>query len=454
MPTIEASGIDASAVAVLDGAGGALIRGLNDHHVHLFALAAAGTSVPCGPPGVTSPDALATVLRSAAAAQPPGGWVRGVGYDDEVVGPLTATDLDRLLGDLADRPTRIGHRSGHAWLLNTAARRLLGLDPAGGLLLDADELLRERLGGEIPDLTGVSERLARSGITGVTDAGAHNGPSELAALQSALERGELRQRCLLLGGPDLPHLPGPPDLPGDPGRAEGDEDGRHRLISTGALKIVLAEHDLPGLDELVAQLGAAGSRGVALHAVSLEALVLAVAALAIDGRPGQRVEHASVAPPPLVAELARLQARVVTQPGFVARHGDRYLRTVSSADQPWLYRLRAWLEAGVRLGAGSDAPYGPDDPWTAIRAAVHRRTSSGLPFGAAESLTPEAALGLWTGPLEAPGRPPVPLAVGDRADLCLLALPWRQAREELTADLVRVTLVDGRPIGPGQPGPG
>lgn len=429
-PELSAPGVD-----VLDGEGGALIRGLNDHHLHLFAMAAADRSVLCGPPAVTDLAGLATALRAAAAAVSPGEWVRGVGYDEHVVGELTTADLDRLLGDLADRPTRIGHRSGHAWLLNTEARRRLGLDPVGGLLLDAGDLLRERLTGGFPDLTGVSERLAGYGVTAVTDAGAHNGPVELAGLQSASGHGELLQRCLVLGGPDLP-AGLRADLP------VGGED----LISTGARKIVLAEHNLPGLDELVEQITAAGPRGVALHAASLETVVLAVAALAAAGQAGQRVEHASVAPPPLVAQLARLQARVVTQPGFVHRHGDRYLRTVDAADQPWLYRLRGWLDAGVRLGAGSDAPYGPEDPWTAIRAAVQRRTSTGQPLGMAESLNPEAALALFTSSLRTPGTPPGPLAVGDPADLCLLAVPWRQAREELTAELVRATVVNGQPV--------
>jgi predicted amidohydrolase YtcJ len=143
-----------------------------------------------------------------------------------------------------------------------------------------------------------------------------------------------------------------------------------------------------------------------------------------------------------------LRVRVVTQPGFVHRHGDRYRRSVEPADQPWLYRLRGWLDAGVSLGAGSDAPYGPEDPWTAIRAAVNRRTSEGYSLGPAEAVSPEAALAMFTSPLHTPGTPAGPLAVGDPADLCLLALPWQQARAELTADLVRCTLVGGRIVLP------
>ena len=41
---------------VLDAAGGALLPGLHDHHLHLMAMAAALESVPCGPPAVGDLD--------------------------------------------------------------------------------------------------------------------------------------------------------------------------------------------------------------------------------------------------------------------------------------------------------------------------------------------------------------------------------------------------------------
>ena len=42
----------------LDAAGGALLPGLHDHHLHLLALAAAEGSVRCGPPWVRTRDDL------------------------------------------------------------------------------------------------------------------------------------------------------------------------------------------------------------------------------------------------------------------------------------------------------------------------------------------------------------------------------------------------------------
>jgi predicted amidohydrolase YtcJ len=130
-------------------------------------------------------------------------------------------------------------------------------------------------------------------------------------------------------------------------------------------------------------------------------------------------------------------ARVVTQPAFVLAHGDRYMDTVAGPDRPWLYRLRAWLNAGVSLAAGSDSPYGPLDPWLAMTSAIQRRSAGGLALDAAEGLTPEQAWALYS-----PAAP----QVGDLADLCLLRTGWREARAALAAELVAATYVAGRPI--------
>ena len=66
----------------LDAAGGALLPGLHDHHLHLFALAAAESSVRCGPPEVRDADAMARALSGGAR----GGWIRGTGYHESVAG--------------------------------------------------------------------------------------------------------------------------------------------------------------------------------------------------------------------------------------------------------------------------------------------------------------------------------------------------------------------------------
>lgn len=214
---------------------------------------------------------------------------------------------------------------------------------------------------------------------------------------------------------------------------------------------------------MVATIEAAGARGVAVHCVTRETVVLAASALmastpaATAGGPGggdgrsrrgtpHRLEHASVAPPDVVTLVRSCGAQVVTQPAFVARHGDRYLREVEPDDRRWLYRLAGWRAAGVPLGAGSDAPFGPPDPWLGIRAAVDRRTEAGRTLGREEGLTPEQAIAVYQGALKDPGGPPMRVQVGAPGDLCLLRLPWAESRRLLSSTLVRATVVGGRII--------
>ncbi len=437
-------------VPVLEGAGGVLLPGLHDHHLHLLALAARSTSVDCSPARVRTMGRLGEVLVEAAAGAPPGTWLRGHGVDDTVLGPLDAVTLDRLLGPARDRPTRLQHRSGHLWVLNTAGlERVRAADPVGwealgppgdrtaGVFYDLDGPLRARWGSAAPDLAPIGARLATWGVTGVTDATVTNDRSTVGVFASAQAAGHLPQRVLVLGA-DL--AAGARDQQGPDGAEAGGAEPR---LATGAHKIVLSERDPLALDELVDEVRRAGPVGVAVHCATRQDLVLASAALASAGGGPHRIEHASVAPPELVAMVTGLGACVVTQPGFVRQHGDRYLRRVEADDLPWLYRLAGWRQAGVPLAAGSDAPFGDPDPWAAMAAAVDRRTAGGVVLGPGEGLTPEEALALHLGPLRAPGGRPRVVRPGGPADLCLLDVPWAEARRALDQVTVVATVAGG-----------
>jgi predicted amidohydrolase YtcJ len=432
---------------VIEAAGGALLTGLHDHHLHLFSLAAALASVDCGPPAVANAAALARAL--AEAPRSADGWRRGVGYHESVAGPLDRARLDELA---PDGPVRIQHRSGIAWLLNSAALAALGVadppaepdhdgdlprierDAAGhatGRLFRADAWLRRRLpAAPAPDLAAAASRLARFGITGFTDATPTNDLAQAARFRAAQRDGSLPQRVVLMGDASLARL---------------EADAR---LSVGARKFLLDEPALPDLDALVEAIRVAHAqgRGAAFHCVTRVEIQFALAALATAGPNGRdRLEHASVAPPEAVEQARRLGVRVVTQPAFVHERGDDYLRDVEARDRPHLYRLRSWIEAGIPLAAGSDAPYGRPDPWRALAAAIRRETASGRALGGSEAIEPETALRLFARDADA-GRDPLALRVGATADLCLLDRPWRAARAAPSAEHVAATLCAGRVV--------
>jgi predicted amidohydrolase YtcJ len=422
--------------AVLDARGGALLPGLVDHHLHLYAMAAVARSVPCGPPRVTTAAGLAVVLHSATADRH--GWLRGTGYHESVAGTLDSQALDRLH---ADRPVRIQHRSGAMWMLNSVAAARVRLTTAAhpgierrddgtptGRIWRADAWLRTRLPREPPaDLTGVGTALAGYGITTVTDATPDLDAASIAAIAAAHRGGTLPQRVQLLGAPLGARLP----------------DG----LTTGPYKIVLADSALPGLDELADRIRAAHTvdRAVAVHCVTREALVLLLAALDAAGhRAGDRIEHAAVVPPELLPDLRRRGLRVVTQPGFITDRGDDYLRDAPAADHADLYRCRSLQAAGVPVALSSDAPYGPLDPWAVIEAAVLRHTASGATVGGGERLSPAAALDAYLAAPDDPGGRPRRVRAGAEADLVLLDRPLAEALAAPGAEAVRGVVIAGR----------
>ncbi len=384
------TGVDEEVV----GRGGALVPGFHDHHLHLLATAAARSSVDCS----RGLDAL----RSAD----PGPWVRGVGALESV---------DRHVLDLLvpDRPVRVQHRSGGLWMLNTRALEQVAQvlagpdverDDAGaptGRLWRYDQRLRVALPTAAFDLDqallALVEELRGLGITSVTDA------------TPDLDRGTVTRLGL---------LPLPVTMLGDPN-------------GPAPWKLLLHDHDLPGLDTLTDQIAArhAQGRGVAVHCVARESLLLTLAALDDAGRhPDDRIEHAAVVPPEVRERLSGLT--VVTQPAMLVARSTEYLRDVDPADQPHLYPHASLLDAGVTTLISSDAPYGPLDPWSVLRASRDRDLAPG------ERVSVDVAV---RGLLADPSGTRRTISTGQPGAVCLLHVPWKQALAAPDASVVRLT---------------
>ncbi|KMS59638.1 hydrolase [Novosphingobium barchaimii LL02] len=417
---------------VIEARGAALLPGLHDHHIHLAALAAQRGSVQCGPPQVTDAAALFSAL------QVPGtGWLRATGFHESVLGgdlPEAAV-LDRMV---ADRPLRLQHRTGRMWLLNSRALdELLAIaaPPPGlergdsgftGRLFDEDVWLQRALASLPPDFGEASAELARFGVTGLTDMSPRNDP--VIAGHFAQQRAERRllQSTVLAGGLTL---------------AEAEQDS-WRL---GPLKLHLHEAALPDFDEAIGfiRAGHAQGRALAVHCVTEVELVFTLALLEVAGSmPGDRIEHVSVAAPELVERMAALGLYACVQPHFIAERGDRYLADVEPRHHRDLYRLRSLRKAGIVMAGGSDAPYGSADPWQAMAAAISRCTPSGTCIGPDEALTPEETLALYIADPQDLSRARR-IAPGEPADLCLLGLPWSDARSRLSSADVTATICAG-----------
>lgn len=389
---------------VFDAAGGTVIPGLHDHHVHLRAAAAALASTRVGPAEVSSRAELGLALANAPIGHD--GWIRAVGYHEAVAGPLDRTVLDEVS---PARPVRVQHRSGVLWTLNSIALARVGLpDHPDGRLRSVDRSWSDALQRNETTLGQVSDQLCAHGVTGVTDATPDLDAADIVKLVHRHRHGELRQRvhCLAPG------------------------------------KRILHDTDLD-LDDLTSWIADrhAHDTPVAVHCVTAAQLVVTLSALQSAGtRPQDRIEHAAVVPDGSVADLARAGVTVVTQPNFVAERGEQYLQDVPAAEQHELWRLASLLRAGVPVALSTDLPFGDGDPWRAMRAAVYRTAVAGAVLGPNETVSARMALGMFLGRADDPTRPRT-VAPGQPGDLVVLAAGPAEVLAELDSALVAATVI-------------
>lgn len=382
-----------------------MLPGLHDHHVHLYSAAAAATSIRVGPPHVHDRAGLAAALAEAEPGED--GWIRAVAYHDSVAGALDRDALDAIA---PSTPLRVQHRSGVLWMLNSAGLHRVGLpDHPDGRLRSTDSWA-EALGRNEASLADLSGRLARYGVTGITDATPDLAIADVVQLTELHRRGELRQRvhCLAPG------------------------------------KRILHDDDLD-LDQLTAWIADKhrDDHPVAIHCVTAAQLLVTIAALRDAGRhPGDRIEHAAVVPPDSLSDLADLGVTVVTQPNFVAERGDQYLDEVPLDEHAQLWRVASLIAAGIPVALSTDMPFGDGDPWAAMRAAVRRAAPSGAVLNATECVSAATALTMFFGHPEAPTRARR-IAPGEPADLCVLSVTPENALAELDSGMVAATIVGG-----------
>jgi predicted amidohydrolase YtcJ len=379
---------------VLLANGGALLPGLADHHLHLWASAAVARSIDLG----GSAD-LAVAARDGD--QSDGGWLRVIGAGAELV-------REQLDERWPDRPVRVQHRSGALWTLNSAAiDQLAGRgDPADALtaterrtgqLWRADARLRTLLANApaaAEDVAALGRQLAAWGVTRLTEATPDLAEADLRQLEDLVP-----QQLLSLA-------------------AAGE----------GPRKLIIGDHDLPGLDDLIGEVASehADGRPVAIHAVSAVGLALALAALGLAGSlAGDRIEHAAVCDDAAAARLAELGLTVITQPGVFGRHGQRFIADSPESERRSLWRYAGLLAAGVPVAISSDGPYGYLNPWHSVAAAANRADAEQVPAAT-------ALASLLTEPTD-PGRALRSVRVGAVADLCLLSDPLERTLAALTA---------------------
>jgi predicted amidohydrolase YtcJ len=452
--------------------GKTLIPGFNDAHCHILAFAATLLSVDCTPDSVSSIVDIKDAIRRQAQTMHKSEWIRAVGYDEfhlvERRHP-TRHDLDEAA---PSHPVKLLHRSRHACVLNSLALSMVGitnetLEPDGGMIdRDYDTgqpngilyAMNEYIEEKIPAILAAemkrgvklaNQAYLSQGVTSLQDATVSNDIASWKFLHDL--RGSkfiLPRISMMMGVQHIDDLLATGATP-----RYGDDDMR-----LGALKVVLTKtrgalH--PSLDELRRIILKAHSKGyqMAMHAVESSTVAAAAEVLehALKKAPRSdhrhRIEHCSICTDSLLAKLESLGTLVVTQPLFIYFSGERYLSTVSVAEQPLLYRIGTFVKSCLKPAASSDSPIAPINPLLSIHAAVNRKTESGRDFFPEERIAPDVSLRMHTlAPAYASFDEKVKgsIIVGKLADLALLSDdPLKVPPEEICDIKVEAAIIGG-----------
>lgn len=402
---------------VVDLQGKMASPGLIDSHLHLSGVAFHFLDLNLT--GVKSKNEMLEKIKERADATPPGKWLIGMGWDENLFesGTIpTIEELDQVAPHCAIYLKRVCH---HAFLVNSKALEVCQYHPAiqvptggtvvldphtqkpTGLLLESASQLITR---HIPEKTYEELKFALGqamkysvslGLTGVHT----NDPVYLGGLDQTyqmyhelLNEEEYRLRCnLLIDYPYLKRLQ-------EKGMYAGY--GNERL-QIGAIKIfadgafgrrtaLLSEayHDAPGHfgdamhepETLFAMIKVAREHKmpIAVHTIGDKALADVLDIL--DQMPKveyrDRLIHVSLLREDLVKRLADPSRIADIQPRFVVGDFPWVKDRVGEQRGEYLYAWKKLLSAGVLCAGGSDAPVEPLDPLLGIHAALTRRAPS------------------------------------------------------------------------------
>ncbi|NOT58483.1 MAG: amidohydrolase [Deltaproteobacteria bacterium] len=430
---------------LLSCAGHTILPGFIDPHLHLFAWASRLCGVDLS--GARSLADLHAALTQRRATLADGAWLRGYGYDEFLLAEKrhpTRQDLDAVS---RQHPILVRHRTGHAAVLNSMALHHARIDqhfvpPSGsivahdasgeptGVLYELEAYLRTVIPplAQAEFMDGVrqtSNALVRLGVTSFHDASAGNTVDDVEDFQRLRTEGILKSDAtVMVGIAALPQLLASR-------RASFNNADRVRI---GSIKIMVHEgrgEIYPPPEELrdmVWRVHQSG-RQVAIHAVEEGAVWAALDAIEQAQRRlprrdhRHRIEHCALCPPPLLEKLVETGSAVVTQPGFLHFHGEKYAAEVDPDRHEWLYRTKSLLTRGIPVAGSSDCPIAPLAPLVSLQTTITRQSRGGVVLGPQERLSLAEAVplfttaGAWIGFAE---NSTGSISPGKRADLVIL----------------------------------
>jgi predicted amidohydrolase YtcJ len=466
-------------------AGGTIVPGLRDAHLHPVGHAVALTTPSLK--AATDFSDLADALREADRTLPAGAALTAVRLDDESLAEGRLPDSDFLDAIVPRRPMLLIRYCGHVAVANSAALDLAGLDgsttdPPGGSMDRSHgrltgvlrETAIERVSGALLPLTPTvsadalvraSFGLASVGITAIgamaaTGAGLWSGgESEVDALVAASHRLAVEMRVMVIAQSPGSLEDAADRLDGAGGQvrfcgvkmfADGSLGGHtaamHHGFSDRPDQTGTNRLDPEWAEEMARASLRLGGR-VAIHAIgdraNSDVLDLMERLIREGADPSRlRVEHASVLTGEDISRFGSLGVTASVQPAFIASETGWLEKRVGPERLGRTYPFRSLVDVGAPIAGGSDCPVEPPHPLLGMATA---RDRCGLV--PAEGLRPEEALALFTDWAATSIGDDASLEPGARASFTVLDTdPVVASPEELRSARVLATWVGGEHV--------
>lgn len=457
---------------VVDLEGRYLYPGFVDAHAHFLGIGEREQNLNLE--GTRTKDAFLARVDSAVRLAKPGEWVTGRGWIETFWDPPvfpTRHDLDRIA---PDNPVVLTRADGHASIANSAALRIAGVSgdtpapPGGAINLDADgaptgmliDAAQRLVHAHVPEPSEAQEeramelasaRSVRLGWTQLQDA--HGTWGQVEMMRRLYRDGRIKVRLyktitgpgamadsLIAMGPQAPEFDGRftvRDIKivmdgalGSRGAAllapYSDDPGRMGLITTDT--VAVAEMLIRALRAGVqVETHAIGDRANRIVLDMYEAAFKAVPpAERKIADPRWRIEHAQIVSPEDLPRFKTLGVIPSMQPSHAI--GDLFFvpARLGLERTRGAYAWRTFLDMGLPVPGGSDAPVERGEPMIEFYAAVARKSLDGRDgpgWHPEERVTRDQALRMFTlYPAYAAFEDDVAgtIAVGKRADFTVL----------------------------------
>jgi len=427
--TIAAVGTDDDIVKLagpktrrIDLRGAMVVPGLIDAHGHVRSFGEELANLDLH--GVASIEEVARRVRERDAVLPPGAWITGHGWDQNLWPGKKFPDHRPLTEAAPGRPVWLRRVDGHASWANRKAMEVAGVtrrtpepsggkierdargDPTGVFVDNAQDLVKKARPAptreQIKEWLRLSlQRLAAGGLTEIHDASVD--PEDVDAYRELADEGNLPLRVYLMwngiGKALIEPLVERPIFVNYRNRltlravklmVDGAMGSRGAVFQEdysddkGNRGLFVTEPDeLERRAELAMRKGyqvcthAIGDRGIRLTIDAYEKALAAVKPT--DPRP--RIEHLQCVRPEDVARLKPLGIIASMQPSHAT--SDMYWAEdrVGPERGKGLYAWRWVLDSGVIIAAGSDFPVDPEKPLIGLHSAVTRQDLKNWPTG-------------------------------------------------------------------------